>query len=87
MKYEEMVLAEIKQMSTKQKLKVLKSLKEEEDFTTDKGIIFFGLVDDEEPKVREEAIRGLWDYPEPQYIQTLIDLFQMIIMKVSGLRR
>jgi HEAT repeat protein len=52
----------------------LESLLESEEPLIDHTPIFVQYLDDEDPQVRATAVRGLWNYPDPEFIDPLMDL-------------
>lgn len=55
-----------------EKIGLLKRLIEEEDAFGDNQSIYHGYLSDPDPEVRSLAIEGLWDYPDPALIDTLM---------------
>ena len=55
-----------------EKIGLLKSLIEDEDAFSDHQTIYQGYLSDPDPEVRGLAVEGLWDYPDPALIDTLL---------------
>jgi HEAT repeat protein len=64
------------ELSKQEKITLLNKLIEGEDVFYDNRSTFQEYLTDPDPEVRILAIRGLWDYPEPDLIDPLIDLAQ-----------
>jgi len=64
----------VRQWGKKDKLRLLERIIDGEDFLTDYSEVLEELLKDEDPEVRAMAVRGLWDYPYPRFIDTLFDL-------------
>jgi HEAT repeat protein len=60
--------------SKQEKIILLKRLVESEDVFGDNQSIFLAYLSDLDPEVRSLAIQGLWDYPDPDLIDLLIDI-------------
>jgi HEAT repeat protein len=59
-----------------EKVILLKRLVESEDVFSDNQSIFLAYLSDPDPEVRSLAIQGLWDYPDPDLIDPLMDIAQ-----------
>ncbi len=62
--------------SKQKKIALLKRLIESEDVFYDNQSTFQAYLSDPDPEVRTLAIQGLWDYPDPDLIDPLIDIVQ-----------
>jgi HEAT repeat protein len=62
--------------SKQKKIALLKRLIESEDVFYDNQPTFQAHLSDPDPEVRTLAIQGLWDYPDPDLIDPLIDIAQ-----------
>jgi len=60
-------------LTKQEKITFLKDVVGASDFTTDYLPVLLEYLDDEDPEVRALAIENLWDYPEPELIDHLID--------------
>jgi len=61
------------QLSKEERTQLLGRIVEGEDYFTDYLPVLKDFLDDEEAEVRKLAITGLWDYPEPEMIEVLLD--------------
>jgi len=61
------------QLGKEERTQLLGRIVEGEDYFTDYLPVLKDFLDDEEAEVRELAITGLWDYPEPEMIEVLLD--------------
>jgi len=57
-----------------QRLAYIQGLIDSEDYTTDYGPELSAYLGDPEPEVRALALRGLWDHPDPQYLDRICNL-------------
>jgi HEAT repeat protein len=62
------------ELSSEEKIAALKRLIESEDAFFDNQSTFETYLSDPDPEVRILAIQGLWDYPDPALIDTLMDI-------------
>jgi HEAT repeat protein len=62
--------------SKQEKIALLKKLVESEDVFYDNQSTFQAYLSDHDPEVRILAIQGLWDYPDPDLIDPLVDIAQ-----------
>ena len=61
------------EMSKEEKLALLTRIVEGEDYLTDYLPVLKEFLDDEDAEVRKLAISGLWDYPDPEMIDPLLE--------------
>ena len=61
------------QLSKEEGIQFLSRIVEGRDYLTDYLPVLKDFLDDEEAEVRQLAITGLWDYPEPEMIEVLLD--------------
>jgi len=61
------------EMSKEEKLALLTRIVEGEDYLTDYLPVLKEFLDDEDAEVRRLAISGLWDYPDPEMIDPLLE--------------
>ena len=61
------------EMSKEEKLVLLTRIVEGEDYLTDYLPVLKEFLDDEDAEVRKLAISGLWDYPDPEMIDPLLE--------------
>jgi HEAT repeat protein len=66
-------MSDQQEMSREEKLQLLESLDVSEDFFTDYTPTILEFIDDPDAEVRAQAIRCLWDYPDADLIDTLMD--------------
>ena len=62
------------ELSKKEKITLLKRLIESEDAFSHNQSIYQAYLFDPDPEVRVLAIQGLWDYPDPALIESLIEI-------------
>ena len=65
-------MTEMSTYSKEEKIKYLHDIIESDDYSLDYMKTFIQYMDDEDPEVRALAISGLWDYPEPELIDSLL---------------
>lgn len=61
------------QLSKEERIQLLNRVVKDRDYFTDYLPLLQDFLDDEEAEVRKLAITGLWDYPEPEMIEALLD--------------
>jgi HEAT repeat protein len=59
------------ELSREEEIQRLRSIVEDPDPLADHSLTLQGYLDDPDPEVRELAFRGLWEYPEPEFIPVL----------------
>ncbi|HDN80278.1 MAG: HEAT repeat domain-containing protein [Chloroflexi bacterium] len=64
----------VKQWSKQDKLRLLEHIVNGEDYWQDFSPVLEELIDDEDPEIRAMAVRGLWNYPHPRFIDRLLEL-------------
>ena len=62
------------ELSKKEKITLLKRLIENEDAFSHNQSTYQAYLPDPDPEVRVLAIQGLWDYPDPTLIESLIEI-------------
>jgi HEAT repeat protein len=60
-------------LSKDERIQFLSRIVEGRDYLTDYLPVLKDFLDDEEAEVRQLAISGLWDYPQPELIEVLFD--------------
>ena len=61
------------QLSKEERTQLLGRIVEGEDYFTDYLPVLKDFLDDEEAEVRKLVVTGLWDYPEPEMLEVLLD--------------
>lgn len=69
-----MDVEKVKQWSKEDKLRLLDKIVNDYEYDESNVPLLEALLDDEDPQVREMAVRGLWDYPEPHLIDRLEEI-------------
>ncbi|MFQ6057463.1 MAG: HEAT repeat domain-containing protein [Anaerolineae bacterium] len=69
-------MSQVEGMTKEEKIKLLRGIDEGEDYFTNYLPIIKEYLNDEDAEVRALAVECLWDYPEPEMIDTLIEMAQ-----------